>query len=371
MPIVVNSHSTAITALRNCSPPLSSDNRFISPSNDAGGLREAFKLDCKLSRAEAVRHNKQNSVSYLHVQTGTLKTTPSTLIRTPGVGMITNHLTVNRGNLENYTSKFIDPHGELHQLLNSNCKGATLFRSDGESETRSSLPPNINEDSNTSHHIDPSIGFNFIAVKCTDLRRWGEVLLLQGLIVSIIGDRLKNHYLSQTQMYRRKILLHPKVFHRTNMANPFYKRRKLKSISFIIKLIRMRESLFNSVHSMCKFKYRMKLAFFLGVSFPRLISRNADAFSKRLCASKRSRSLPKFTNPSTVPRKFSSNVKMVLVESCIKLVTASFFLSRHLSISSWRSSKNNSRNNNCFYRCKPDLKVESSQNIFLTYLTPC
>ena len=217
----------------------------------------------------------------------------------------------------------------------------------------------------------PEKGYSFIAVKGTDPRRWGEVLLLQGLIVSIIRDRIKRYFLSQTQMYRRKVLLHPKVFHRTNMANTFYKRRKLKSISFIIKLIRMRESIFYFVHSMCKFKYRMKLAFFLGKTSRIFSSLITDIFSKRLFGRKRTRCLPKSTDPSTAPVSFASNVRKVLMASSSKLVTSYFLLSRILSISSWSSTEHNSRNNICFNGCKPNLNLESSQNTFLTYLTPC
>jgi hypothetical protein len=411
MPVVINSNATATTALRNCSPPLSAGTRIFSPSNDAGGLREAFKLNYKLFRTEEARQNIKNRAPYLHA----LDSFTASLFRASEVGTVTNHLTKNPGDIGSYLSEFIESNREHHHLLNSNRSGDTFFCSNGGTGTKSWLPPNLNHGSNTKNRIDPSIGFDrirpsfsyslttsgtgkstdgliplrlkniphalesgfpekgysFIAVKGTDPRRWGEVLLLQGLIVSIIRDRIKRYFLSQTQMYRRKVLLHPKVFHRTNMANTFYKRRKLKSISFIIKLIRMRESIFYFVHSMCKFKYRMKLAFFLGKTSRIFSSLITDIFSKRLFGRKRTRCLPKSTDPSTAPVSFASNVRKVLMASSSKLVTSYFLLSRILSISSWSSTEHNSRNNICFYGWKPNLNLESSQNTFLTYLTPC
>ena len=84
MPITVNSNTTATTAsfnlshantaLRKSLSRLSSGKRIVSPADDAGGLAVAYKLNSKLSRTEAVRHNVQNGLSYLQVQDGAMTT---------------------------------------------------------------------------------------------------------------------------------------------------------------------------------------------------------------------------------------------------------------------------------------------------------
>ena len=72
MPIVVNSNTTATIAsfnlshandsLRKSLARLSSGKRIVQPSDDAGGMAVAYKLNSKLKRTEAVRQNVQNGI---------------------------------------------------------------------------------------------------------------------------------------------------------------------------------------------------------------------------------------------------------------------------------------------------------------------
>ena len=67
MPIVVNSNVTATTAsfnlssandaLRNGLARLSSGKRIVNPSDDAGGMAVAYKLQSKLQRTEVAKQN--------------------------------------------------------------------------------------------------------------------------------------------------------------------------------------------------------------------------------------------------------------------------------------------------------------------------
>ena len=52
---------------------MSSGNRIVSPSEDAGGLAVAMKLESSLRRASATMMNTQNGVSFLQMQDGALK----------------------------------------------------------------------------------------------------------------------------------------------------------------------------------------------------------------------------------------------------------------------------------------------------------
>ena len=83
MPIVINTNAAATTAsfnlsknnesLRKSLARLSSGNRITQPTDDAGGLAVAYKLDSHTRRTEAVLNNHQNALSFLQVQDGALK----------------------------------------------------------------------------------------------------------------------------------------------------------------------------------------------------------------------------------------------------------------------------------------------------------
>ena len=91
MPIVVNTNASATAAsynlnkannaLRKSLARLSSGNRITQPSEDAGGLAVAYKLDATMKRTEAVLNNHQNALSYLQVQDGVLSTMGSIVNR--------------------------------------------------------------------------------------------------------------------------------------------------------------------------------------------------------------------------------------------------------------------------------------------------
>ena len=83
MPIVVNTNAAATTAAFNLSKNhanLSKSlarchraNELPNPSDDAGGIAVAYKLDSTVMRTEAVLNNHQNALSYLQVQDGALE----------------------------------------------------------------------------------------------------------------------------------------------------------------------------------------------------------------------------------------------------------------------------------------------------------
>ncbi|MEC9123131.1 MAG: flagellin, partial [Verrucomicrobiota bacterium] len=137
MPIVVNTNTTAVAAsfnlshandaLRKSLSRLSSGKRIVSPSDDAGGMAVAYKLNSKLKRTEAVRHNVQNGISYLQVQDGALSTIAKIADRMSELRTMAADVTKNTGDVENYSKEFIELQRQLNQVRHQKFNGISLF----------------------------------------------------------------------------------------------------------------------------------------------------------------------------------------------------------------------------------------------------
>jgi flagellin len=137
MPITVNSNTTATTAsfnlshantaLRKSLARLSSGKRIVSPADDAGGLAVAYKLNSKLSRTEAVRHNIQNGLSYLQVQDGAMSTVAKVVDRMAELRTMASDVTKNTQDVENYSKEFIELQRQLNQVRREKFNGISLF----------------------------------------------------------------------------------------------------------------------------------------------------------------------------------------------------------------------------------------------------
>jgi flagellin-like hook-associated protein FlgL len=137
MPIVVNSNTTATIAsfnlshandaLRKSLARLSSGKRIVSPSDDAGGMAVAYKLNSKLKRTEAVQQNVQNGISYLQVQDGALSTIAKIADRMSELRTMASDITKNTGDVENYSKEFIELQRQLNQIRHEKFNGISLF----------------------------------------------------------------------------------------------------------------------------------------------------------------------------------------------------------------------------------------------------
>ena len=151
MPIVVNSNTTATTAsfnlshandaLRKSLARLSSGKRIVSPADDAGGMAVAYKLNSKLKRTEAVRHNVQNGISYLQVQDGALSTVAKIADRMAELRTMASDVTKNSGDVENYSKEFIELQKQLNQIRHEKFNGISLFATSTSSAT--TTPPEM------------------------------------------------------------------------------------------------------------------------------------------------------------------------------------------------------------------------------------
>ena len=137
MPIVVNSNASATEAsfnlsrandaLRKSLGRLSSGNRINSPSDDAGGMAVAYKMESTLKRTEAAIQNSQNGLSYLQVQDGALKTVGNILTRMSELRTMAMDITKNDGDRENYSKEFIELQSQMNQIGRQQFNGISLF----------------------------------------------------------------------------------------------------------------------------------------------------------------------------------------------------------------------------------------------------
>ncbi len=137
MPIVVNSNASATEAsfnlsrandaLRKSLGRLSSGNRINSPSDDAGGMAVAYKMESTLKRTETPMHNPHNGLSYLQVQDGALKTVGNILTRMSELRTMAMDITKNSGDIENYSKEFVELQSQLNQIGRQQFNGISLF----------------------------------------------------------------------------------------------------------------------------------------------------------------------------------------------------------------------------------------------------
>ena len=139
MPIVVNSNSSATTAsfnlsrandaLRKSLGRLSSGNRINNPADDAGGLAVAYKLNSKVGRTSAIMQNTQNALSYLQVQDSGLQTAGKIVDRMAELRVMSQDITKNTQDIENYSKEFVELQSQLNQVSKEKFNGISLFAS--------------------------------------------------------------------------------------------------------------------------------------------------------------------------------------------------------------------------------------------------
>ena len=137
MPIVVNSNASATEAsfnlsrnneaLRKSLGRLSSGKRISNPTDDAGGLAVAYKLNSTINRSYATIQNAQNALSYLQVQDSALATTGKILDRMAELRTMAQDITKNSGDIENYSKEFIELQSQLRQIKEEKFNGISLF----------------------------------------------------------------------------------------------------------------------------------------------------------------------------------------------------------------------------------------------------
>jgi len=137
MPIVINTNTSATVAsfnlARNASDlqkslaRLSSGNRIVHPSDDAGGLAVSYKLTAQVHRLDAVRQNVANGVSFLQVQDGALKVVGNILDRISELKTMSLDVTKNATDRANYDTEVTELQQQLNDIMAEKFNGVSLF----------------------------------------------------------------------------------------------------------------------------------------------------------------------------------------------------------------------------------------------------
>ena len=137
MPIVLNTNSAATEATFNLSKAndnlrrsiarLSSGNRITKPTDDAGGLAVAYKLNSSVKRTEAALNNHQNALSFLQVQDGVLEAIGDIVDRMSELRTMAADVSKNAADVENYSKEFLELQDQLAQMKREKFNGVELF----------------------------------------------------------------------------------------------------------------------------------------------------------------------------------------------------------------------------------------------------
>lgn len=106
---------------------LSSGQRIVSPSDDAGGLAVGMKLQSSLRRATASMHNTQNGISFLQMQDSVLKIVGDIVDRMSELKSFYNDVSKNDKDRETYNHEFRELQKELNSLKGQKFNGVSLF----------------------------------------------------------------------------------------------------------------------------------------------------------------------------------------------------------------------------------------------------
>jgi flagellin len=156
MSVVINTNASATIASNNLSASnamlqkslnrLSSGQRIVNPSDDAGGLAVSVKLSATARRQGATLTNVGNSVSFLQTQDGALNVAGKILDRVSELKTLYNDPTKNSSDKGNYDAEFTALQSELTAISSEKFNGVSLFGS-------ASLSVSVTEDGGSSVSI--------------------------------------------------------------------------------------------------------------------------------------------------------------------------------------------------------------------------
>ncbi len=137
MPLVINTNTAASIAastlnvsnsqLEKSLARLSSGSRITAPSDDAGGLAVAMKINSATKRTSAVLNNIGNALSYLQTQDGALQTVAKILDRMSELKVMHGDPTKSGSDRGNYATEFKALQMQLNNLTAEKFNGVDLF----------------------------------------------------------------------------------------------------------------------------------------------------------------------------------------------------------------------------------------------------
>jgi flagellin-like hook-associated protein FlgL len=114
---------------------LSSGNRIITPSDDAGGLAVAMKLQSSLKRTTASLTSTQSGISFLQMQDSVLKIAGEIVDRMSELKTFHNDFSKSESDRETYNHEFKELQKELISLRSQKFNGVSLFGGNNNSDS--------------------------------------------------------------------------------------------------------------------------------------------------------------------------------------------------------------------------------------------
>ena len=159
MSVVINTNYAATVASNNLAASnqalqkslnrLSSGKKIVNPSDDAGGLAVAMKLESIAKRQGAVANNIGNAISFLQTQDGALKVAAKVLDRMSELRTLYTDATKNTSDQANYDTEFQALSNQLKSIVSEKFNGISLFGTN-------SLSVGVTDDLNTTSAVTVS-----------------------------------------------------------------------------------------------------------------------------------------------------------------------------------------------------------------------
>lgn len=163
MSVVINTNSSAISAANNLAESnamlqrslnrLSSGSKIINPSDDAGGLAVSMKLTATIKRTAAVTNNIANAQSFLQTQDGALQTASKVLDRMSELKILSQDVTKNDTDKDNYDTEFQELKKQLSALTDQSFNGVSLFTQGTSTTTAATASVSTTQDGDTSSAV--------------------------------------------------------------------------------------------------------------------------------------------------------------------------------------------------------------------------
>jgi flagellin len=106
---------------------LSSGSKLTSPSDDAGGLAVATRLDAQVKRTDAANNNVSSAVSFTQTQDGYLRTISKALNRMSELSMLAQDVTKTDADRASYNAEFVQMTSYVTTAGNKDFNGVSLF----------------------------------------------------------------------------------------------------------------------------------------------------------------------------------------------------------------------------------------------------
>jgi len=106
---------------------LSSGQRIVQPTDDAGGFAVQLKMKAQIQRTSVTKNNIQNAISFLQTQDGVLQTATEVVGRIAELKSLSTDATKSSSDLQNYNEEYQVLRQQLTDLQSEKFNGVSMF----------------------------------------------------------------------------------------------------------------------------------------------------------------------------------------------------------------------------------------------------